>query len=152
MLCECLTVFIFWVLLFFPVFGCGLSNKEFRLVVTLWQIKQVRKAVDFRRTSFTNFCKQRTDISICGKFPCPGSSNSVFECWMAENIWRAGASAWGRVEEEEGEEERRVRRGWIEDLVGGSPSPPPTWNSAHVQLPSKHSKYSSLPRRAGSGI
>lgn len=80
-----------------PVFVCGLSNKEPRHVVTLWQIKQVRKAVDFRRTSFTYFCKQRTDISICGKFPCPGSSNSVFECWMAENIWRAGASAWGRI-------------------------------------------------------
>ena len=30
--------------------------------------------------------------------------------------------------------------------------PPPTWNSGHVQLPSKHSKYSSLRRRAGKRI
>ena len=30
--------------------------------------------------------------------------------------------------------------------------PPPTWNSGHVQLPSKHSKYSSHRRRAGKRI
>ena len=79
MLCECLTVFIFWVLLFFPVFGCGLSNKEFRLVVTLVADQAGEESCGLQKNFFYIFLQ---------------TEDRHFYLWKISMSWKFQLSVW----------------------------------------------------------